>query len=220
MNSSPINIKHSNCEKNWVLATYSDLLMNVQGYPQRIRLQTSERLYSVCILKFITPCNFKLSCFFAKTSNKPSKDYLQSRRLISTMGLSYLNSFRSSLQSHPLWVSLQFNVEDFWYFKLWMKFEILKVYTISFQKWKFKFVANLSYPFKCRLPTKSLIDPNLKPNNRFKSNINIVVVVFSKFRTFIALPAFYNISKKGISNKILEIKNCIKVGRIIMKVVR
>ena len=56
--------------------------------------------------------------------------------------------------------------------------------------------------------------------NRFKSTINIVVVVFSKFRTSIALPAFYNLCKRGISNKILEIKNCIKVERIIMKVVR
>ena len=52
------------------------------------------------------PCNCKLISFFSKSYNKLSKDFIQSLRLNLTLGLSYLQSFRSSLQSHPLWVTL------------------------------------------------------------------------------------------------------------------
>ena len=49
---------------------------------------------------------FKHVSFFAKSSNKPLKDYIQGRRLNLTLESLYLNYYTSSLQSQPLWVTL------------------------------------------------------------------------------------------------------------------
>ena len=54
----------------------------VQGYPQRMRLQRRlYRRYTVYFLIFKTLCNFKLVSSVAMSINKPLKDLIQSRRL-------------------------------------------------------------------------------------------------------------------------------------------
>ena len=72
--------------------------------------ETSEtivrNLYCLFPCEFTIACNCKLVAFFAKSSNTPLNKYIQGRRLNLTLESSYLMSFRSSLQSHPLWDSL------------------------------------------------------------------------------------------------------------------
>ena len=48
----------------------------------------------------------QLISFFAKLLNKLYKDHNQGKRLNLHLGLLNYMSFRSSLQSHPLWVTL------------------------------------------------------------------------------------------------------------------
>ena len=86
----------------FVYTFYCCVLELIQGYPQSMRLQTT-----VYFLIFIVSFNYKLLSFFSKSLNKPLKDYIQDRRLNLNLGLSYLKSFKSSLQSLPLWVTLQ-----------------------------------------------------------------------------------------------------------------
>jgi len=70
--------------------------LKIQGYPHRMRFQ--RRLHgvdTVCFLKFLILWKYKLISFFDKSLNKP-------RRLDFNLNSSY---FKSSLQSHPLWVN-------------------------------------------------------------------------------------------------------------------
>ena len=55
---------------------------------------------------FIIPCNKVAVLFFAKSFNKPLKYYILGSSLNLNLESSYFKSFRSSLQSHPMWVTL------------------------------------------------------------------------------------------------------------------
>ena len=73
---------------------------NIQGYPQRMRLHRRlYRMYTVCFLIFMIPCNCKLVYLLFKLLNMYVKDSIQGIRLNLTLESSYLKSFRSSLQS-------------------------------------------------------------------------------------------------------------------------
>ena len=75
----------------------------LQDYFLRMRLQ--RRLYGiyiVCFLIFMIPCNYKLLSFFVNSLNKSFKG----RRLNFNLEKSYLTSFKPSLKSHSLWVTL------------------------------------------------------------------------------------------------------------------
>ena len=75
----------------------------LQDYHLRMRLQ--RRLYGiyiVCFLIFMIPCNYKLLSFFVNSLNKSFKG----RRLNFNLEKSYLTSFKPSLKSHSLWVTL------------------------------------------------------------------------------------------------------------------
>ena len=77
-----------------------------QGYSQMMRLQRRlYRIYLVYFLLFIIPsfCKF---CFFFCQHCKLSKNYIERKTRNLTLGLSYLKSFRSSLQSDTLRVKL------------------------------------------------------------------------------------------------------------------
>ena len=81
----------------------------VQGYPQRIRLQRRlYGIYNVCFKLFIIIFHCTLLSFFVKSLNKPFKVFMQDSRFNINLGSLYLKSFKSSLQSYPLRVSLQF----------------------------------------------------------------------------------------------------------------
>jgi len=83
-----------------ILNKISHLINNVQGYPQRMRLQRLlYKTYTVCFLLFMISCNCKLVSFFAKSLLTKR---LYCRRLNLTSKSSNVNTFRSSLQSHPL----------------------------------------------------------------------------------------------------------------------
>ena len=83
-----------------ILNKISHLINNVQGYPQRMRLQRLlYKTYTVCFLLFMISCNCKLVSFFAKSLLTKR---LYWRRLNLTSKSSNVNTFRSSLQSHPL----------------------------------------------------------------------------------------------------------------------
>ena len=80
--------------------------LNVQGYPQRIILQ--RRLYGIntaCFLIFRISCNYKCICFYAQSLERPYM-HIHGRILYLTLEMLYLKSCRSSLQSHPLWVTM------------------------------------------------------------------------------------------------------------------
>ena len=65
------------------------------------------KCYFVCFLTFMVFCNCKLISFFVKSlSHQNSKDDIQGRRLNLILQFSYYMSFGSSLQFHPLWVTL------------------------------------------------------------------------------------------------------------------
>ena len=55
---------------------------------------------------FMSPCNFKLFFFFAKSFNKPLKYYILGRRHNLNLESSYFKMCLSSLQSHPMRVTL------------------------------------------------------------------------------------------------------------------
>ena len=57
--------------------------------------------FGLCFLIFTTLCNCKLVTFFTKSLNKSLKYYLNFN-----LGFSYSMIVKSSLQSHPLWVTL------------------------------------------------------------------------------------------------------------------
>ena len=85
------------------IADYGTELCNKQSYLQMMRLQ--RRLYGIYTVYFpifIISCNCKLISFFAKFLKKPSKG----KQLILTLKSSCFNSYKSSLQSHPLRVTL------------------------------------------------------------------------------------------------------------------
>ena len=87
---------------------------DVQGYPQWMTLQ--RRLYgiiTVCLLIFTISFNCKLVSFFAKSLNQPLKDNLLGKRLDLIEKLSYCMSFRLSLPSRPLWVTLYVSLPHF-----------------------------------------------------------------------------------------------------------
>ena len=64
-------------------------------------------LHTICFL-FVISCNFKLLSFFVKSFTQLLKYFIQYRRF------SYLKSFRSSLQSLPLWVTLYVYFDVTW----------------------------------------------------------------------------------------------------------
>ena len=71
--------------------------------PQRMRLQRQlYGFYTVIFLIVLVPWNCKLVSFFAKSLNKPVKDFIQGRRPKLTLKLPYLKYVKSSLRSHPL----------------------------------------------------------------------------------------------------------------------
>ena len=79
-----------------------DILHTLQGYPQKMKFQ--RRLYGIYSLHLI-PSNCKLVSLL--NHQKSSwKDHTQGRRLNLTLESSDLKSFRSSLQSLSLWVTL------------------------------------------------------------------------------------------------------------------
>ena len=74
----------------------------IQSFSPRLKLQRR----TVCFLVFTNPCKNKLVSFFILSLNKQLKDHNLNRRLNLTLGSSNFKSFRSSLQSHPVWVTL------------------------------------------------------------------------------------------------------------------
>ena len=80
----------------------------VQSYPRRIFLQRRlYGIYNVIFNLFMIIFQCKLLFFFVKSLKKPFKVYIQDSRFNINLGSSYLKSFKSSLQSHPLRVSLK-----------------------------------------------------------------------------------------------------------------
>ena len=70
----------------------------------------------IIVSVFMIPCNFELVIFFAKSYKYPLEDNIQGRSFNFTLRSSYLKSFRSSLQFHPLWVTLYSEMEyRFWW---------------------------------------------------------------------------------------------------------
>ena len=70
---------------------------HVQGYPQRTRLQRRlYRIYTICFFIIVTHRNCKVVSLF-----DINRSYLRQKLDFSLD----LKSFRSSLQSHPLWVN-------------------------------------------------------------------------------------------------------------------
>ena len=87
------------------LGQYLNLLFIYRVTPQRMRLQRRvNRIYTVCFRTFLTACNCELVYFFVKSINRQEKDYILTQ-LDLTLKSSYYKSFRSSLRSHPLWVT-------------------------------------------------------------------------------------------------------------------
>ena len=81
----------------------------ITGLP--IKDETSEttlrNIFSLCFLIFMILCNCKLVCFCTKSFNKPLDNYIyKGRILIINLRILTFQSFLSSLQSHPLWVTL------------------------------------------------------------------------------------------------------------------
>ena len=75
----------------------------VHGFPQRMRLpRRLYEIYSFCYLTFM----IHYHSFFGSSLNKTFKYCVQGRIWNLTWRSSYLKSCRSSLQSHPLWVTL------------------------------------------------------------------------------------------------------------------
>ena len=90
---------------------YRVTLKGLQGNPQRMRLQRRlYGIYTVCFLIFMIPCNCKLVFFFAKSSFKSLDYYIQGRILNLSLESTNIKSVCSSLQSHPLWITLYDNV--------------------------------------------------------------------------------------------------------------
>ena len=72
--------------------------------------ETSEKIIqniSVSLDSCFPACTCKLVSFFYKPFNKPLEDYIKGRRLNLIVESIYLKSFTSSLQSHPLQLTLQ-----------------------------------------------------------------------------------------------------------------
>ena len=91
--------------------TYRMKLKYSTGLPTKD--ETSETIVrKLCCLVYL--CNFELVIFFAKSYKYPLEDNIQGRSF--TLRSSYLKSFRSSLQFHPLWVTLYSEMEwRFWW---------------------------------------------------------------------------------------------------------
>ena len=78
--------------------------IEIQGYPQRMRLES--QLYRINASVLI-PYNCKLlSSCIQVIINNIFKDNTEGKTLNLNLGSSYLKSFKSSLQSHALWVTL------------------------------------------------------------------------------------------------------------------
>ena len=75
----------------------------------RLHSKNDYRICTVWFLIFMALCNCKIISFFVKWLNQPLNDFIQGRRLELTLESTYLKCFRSSLQSHPLWVILYNN---------------------------------------------------------------------------------------------------------------
>ena len=109
--------------QNSMLLTSSDMkrtlmyLFLFTNSARENRFQYVRRVYATAInfpciitlgvvyLWLLTTINFVF--FFAKSFNKTFIDHTQGKRLNSKLKSSYLKSFKSSSQSHPLWVTLQ-----------------------------------------------------------------------------------------------------------------
>ena len=80
---------------------------SIQEFPQGIRRQRRLcGIYTVYLIIHMIPCNHKLVFSFAKSLNKPFQDHIQGWRHILNLESSYFRGFKSSLQFHPLWVTL------------------------------------------------------------------------------------------------------------------
>ena len=78
-----------------------------QGYPQRMRLQRRlYGIYTVCFLIHIYSIQLK-PCIFILLNLQKGYIIIYGWRFNSTMIPSYYKSFMSSLQSHPMWVTLK-----------------------------------------------------------------------------------------------------------------
>ena len=78
-----------------------------QTYPQRMRLQ--RLLCKICLVRFLAfvfPCRLKLAYFGVKSLSKTSKYLIECRSQKSSFKSYQFQSFRSSLQSHSLRVTL------------------------------------------------------------------------------------------------------------------
>ena len=69
---------------------YTNHFNYVQGYSKRMKLQRRLQGILYCLVSFMIPWNCKLMSFLSKSFKKPLKGYTQSRRLILTLGSSYL----------------------------------------------------------------------------------------------------------------------------------
>ena len=91
------------CE-NTSNAIYCYTTSIVQGYQKKVSLQ--RQLCKMSVLLYLWfPATIELF-LFVWSLNKPWKYYIQGRRLNLTWKSSNFMSFKSSLQSHPLWVTL------------------------------------------------------------------------------------------------------------------
>ena len=80
------------------------LRKKITGLP---KINEISKMYVHSLFPYIHDlCNFKLFILCFKSLIKPFIDYIQDRRLNLNLGSSYLRSFKSSIQSHPLWVTL------------------------------------------------------------------------------------------------------------------
>ena len=83
-----------------------------------------KRIYTVCFIKFIIPSTLNLFLLFLSyhwISHK--KIIFKVEDLIFNLGIVKLTSFRSSLQSHPLWVTLYFEAHSVY----------LKIFSVIFK---------------------------------------------------------------------------------------
>ena len=98
---------------NWALKGHMfKINWALKGHMFKIQklMRFQRRLYRICTACFLVlPCIWftaTVNCFYAKSLNKPFKYFIQCKILKLDLESSYFESFLSSLQSHPLWVTL------------------------------------------------------------------------------------------------------------------
>ena len=88
---------------------------DIQGFPQRMRFQ--RRLYGICTVSFLVftfPATKNFFLIFAKPLNNTFQGHTSGRRPYSNFESLYFKSFKSSLLSHPIWITCIY-IEEIWH---------------------------------------------------------------------------------------------------------